>query len=153
MESSKTVPGDTVYIIKNVDMVTGVGVGVKEAQCCVYYDPGGGRGVLLCRARKVVAGEEQVEGTCIEGNSSGGSISERGKELGPGVGGHGMGDGVLSLLVQVPSICPCPKRTPCHAADGKVGRLGDSPGVVFGIASQFGAIIALIYTLPSSSAL
>lgn len=35
------------------------------------------------------------------GNSSGGSISERGKELGPGVGGHGMGDGVLSLLVQV----------------------------------------------------
>lgn len=40
--SSKTVPGDTVYIIKNVDMVTGVGVGVKEAQCCVYYDPWGG---------------------------------------------------------------------------------------------------------------
>lgn len=41
-------PGDTVYIIKNVDMVTGVGVGVKEAQCCVYYDSGGGVGACYC---------------------------------------------------------------------------------------------------------
>lgn len=80
-------------------MVTGVGVGVEAAQCCVYYDPGGGRGVLLCRPRKVVAGEE---GYSHRGTAQVGQVAERGKELGPGVGVHGIAlgeGGVLSLPV------------------------------------------------------
>lgn len=45
---------------------------------------GGGRGVLLCRARKVVAGEEQVEGTCIEGTAQVGLFLREGRSLGQG---------------------------------------------------------------------